>query len=202
MSVMRTRRIALTGKLAVGANAYTTVDDEDFPVLSKHKWKAKPNTSGNIYAIRTTQVNGKTVDIRMHREVMRLKKDDPRDIDHRNHNSLDNRKQNLRICTRKENLANMQRVVVMGHCLNCGQYYERETVRGAKIKLCKPKCKKPKGLLIGSCLMCNKTFLAKYNTKRYCSMKCRFKYNHILRTQGSSTANKCDRDERRKRAVS
>ena len=52
------KRIKLSGKYAIDKYSYAIVDDDDYEWLSKHKWKAKPNTDGNnIYAIRTTKSN-------------------------------------------------------------------------------------------------------------------------------------------------
>jgi hypothetical protein len=45
----------------------------------------------------------------MHREILGLPDDDPRDVDHINHDKLDNRRANLRIATRSQNMGNMRR---------------------------------------------------------------------------------------------
>jgi hypothetical protein len=42
----------------------------------------------------------------MHREILGLKYGDPRQCDHRNHNGLDNQRDNLRICTCAQNQYN------------------------------------------------------------------------------------------------
>lgn len=89
----RVRRIPLTrGKFAI-------VDDEDYDRLSQHKWCAVDRRR-QCYAQR--KEHGKT--IRMHREILQV----PAGLvfDHRNHNGLDNRKCNLRICTPSQNSQN------------------------------------------------------------------------------------------------
>ena len=81
--------ISLTqGKFAI-------VDDEDYKELSKHKWYAMKNGT-RYYALR--KVNGKK--ILMHRVIMTP----PRhlQVDHINHNGLDNRRANLRLCTARQ----------------------------------------------------------------------------------------------------
>ena len=84
---------------------YTLVDDEDFELLSQWSWCFQP--SGNTgYAIRCTKEHKKNITIRMHRQILRLKKGDGIQIDHVNHNGLDNRKGNLRKCRQAQNSQN------------------------------------------------------------------------------------------------
>jgi hypothetical protein len=45
----------------------------------------------------------------MHREILGLALDDPRRVDHRNHDTLDNRRSNLRIATPTQNAANRRK---------------------------------------------------------------------------------------------
>lgn len=81
------------------------VDDDDFEELSKHKWHASKGVNAKsckFYAARHGKsVGGKQSYIRMHRQVM----GNPKGmlVDHRKDNTLDNRKENLRVCTRAEN---------------------------------------------------------------------------------------------------
>jgi hypothetical protein len=51
---------------------------------------------------------GKRTTIRMHRVIMGLLPGDPRQVDHINHNRLDNRETNLRVCTHAENTRHQQ----------------------------------------------------------------------------------------------
>jgi hypothetical protein len=91
------RRIKLTqGKYAI-------VDPEDFERLNKHKWYAT-RCKNTFYAGRCYSIRNKKNYIMMHREVI----DPPAhlDIDHINHNGLDNREANLRPATRAQNSAN------------------------------------------------------------------------------------------------
>lgn len=58
-------------------------------------------------ARRVTTETGDTYISLLHREIMGLERDDPREVDHRDTNqSLDNRKQNLRIVTHLQNSFN------------------------------------------------------------------------------------------------
>lgn len=79
------------------------VDDEDYEYLTQWKWRASP--SGKlIYAIRTIKINGHNKNVLMHRDVIKC----PAGMftDHINRNTLDNRKANLRVCSRLQNNVN------------------------------------------------------------------------------------------------
>ena len=83
---------------------FALIDAEDFPLVSQHTWHAvrRRNT---FYAITDVRKEGKRTDLRMHRLILGLT--DPEICtDHINHNGLDNRRTNLRICTNAENQHN------------------------------------------------------------------------------------------------
>jgi hypothetical protein len=89
-----TKRIKLTyGKFAI-------VDAEDYERLSKYKWCAVEKAR-NWYA-KTLDKDGKRLS--MHRIVAGAPKGLL--VDHINHNGLDNRKPNLRLCTSIQNQQN------------------------------------------------------------------------------------------------
>lgn len=77
-------------------NKVTLVDEEDFTLLSHHKWYAAKRGYG-YYAQRT--VKRKTV--QMHRVVLNAAKGEQ--VDHINRNTLDNRRCNLRIASHSQN---------------------------------------------------------------------------------------------------
>ena len=72
-----------------GRIGYALVDDDDFKSLSSKRWNLKKNG----YAYRGE--SGKT--ILLHREIMGLEKGDERQVDHKNRDRLDCRRNNLRI---------------------------------------------------------------------------------------------------------
>ncbi len=79
------------------------VDTEDYERLNRWSWFAdwNPLLKG-FYAKRTIKIDGKKHSVYMHREIMRAPKGI--EVDHRvPHTTLDNRKQNLRLCTHAEN---------------------------------------------------------------------------------------------------
>jgi hypothetical protein len=87
------RLIPLTqGKFAI-------VDADDYDWLSQYKWYAVKD-SGTFYAGRKSK--GRL--LLMHREILQPPKDAI--CDHINHNGLDNRRSNVRVCTRAQNQHN------------------------------------------------------------------------------------------------
>lgn len=84
------KEIQLTqGKVAL-------VDNEDYEWLNQWKWYAK-KSNNNFYACRKDPMK----EIIMHKLIIKGKM-----IDHRDGNSLNNQKHNLRLCTYSENGAN------------------------------------------------------------------------------------------------
>ena len=80
---------------------FAIVDDADYDWLNQYKWCAC-KCRGNFYAIR------QSTHIYMHRQILGLERGDKRQGDHQNHNTLDNRRDNLRVCTHRENLRNQK----------------------------------------------------------------------------------------------
>lgn len=86
----------------------TIVDDEDYEYLNQWKWTADFDLhTKSYYAIRkqrSTKLNQKQKFIRMHRLIMNAPKG--KVVDHINHDTLDNRKENLRIVSIRQNMQN------------------------------------------------------------------------------------------------
>jgi hypothetical protein len=79
-------------------NKTALVDDKDYKRLKHYNWQAKPDKK-TCYAIRFGGVL-------MHRQIMGLRRGDKRQIDHKNGNGIDNRRENLRISSHIENCQN------------------------------------------------------------------------------------------------
>jgi hypothetical protein len=91
--------------LTMGLSAI--VDDEDYECLTQHKWSVCGG-KGKFYARRHSHFEGKkSIHIAMHTQLMKTPKG--MEVDHINGNSLDNRKDNLRVCTRAENIRNSRK---------------------------------------------------------------------------------------------
>ncbi|WP_173934287.1 AP2 domain-containing protein [Chelativorans sp. Marseille-P2723] len=76
------------------------VDDDHFGTLSARKWFAARDARGLVYA--RTKIDGRAVG--MHRVIMNAPKGIL--VDHKNRNTLDNRRCNLRLATSQQNNAN------------------------------------------------------------------------------------------------
>lgn len=86
----------------------TIIDAEDFEFVSQWKWFA--SRGGNTdYAHRKQRIDGthKQKTISLHRAI--ISAPDGMHVDHINHNGLDNRRENLRLCTPAENRWNSKR---------------------------------------------------------------------------------------------
>lgn len=81
---------------------FALVDTADFDWLMQWKWYAAK--TGSLYAQRATY-NPRRV-VKMHRLIVGLEHGDPRQVDHINHQTLDNRRSNLRICAQFQNARN------------------------------------------------------------------------------------------------
>lgn len=89
-----TAKVKINGK----RGGFALVDDEDFEKLNKWKWHK------NIRGYVVGYVNRKK--IFLHRFIVEVPKG--LFIDHINHDPLDNRKENLRICTGRQNSYNQK----------------------------------------------------------------------------------------------
>jgi len=99
---MMTKEIELTqGKVAL-------VDDEDYEMLMEYKWYARIAAHTYYAATKIPFANiHSRRNMRMHRLIMDAT--NGTDVDHINHDGIDNRKANLRICTRSQNQSNRRK---------------------------------------------------------------------------------------------
>lgn len=116
-------------RIALTKGFVTIVDDRDFPWLSKHRWKALVTRSGLVYACRTRMLSGRWPSgcrrsevVLMHRVIIGATTG--QQVDHKNTDTLDNRRKNLRIATVTQNLANSRKT--RGRSRFKGVYWNRE----------------------------------------------------------------------------
>lgn len=81
----------------------TIVDDNTYAWLSQYKWCAHKDAN-RFYAVRKGALSMGIPFVRMHRVVIGAKKGE--EVDHINGDGLDNRRENLRIVTKRENQQN------------------------------------------------------------------------------------------------
>ena len=95
-------------KIKLEEREWTIVEQEDYYRLSKYNWHLNDNGATKIYAARSIRIGpGKLKTVRMHREIM----DFPEGmlVDHKNGDTLDNRRSNLRLATHAQNARNSRK---------------------------------------------------------------------------------------------
>ena len=95
----------MTKEIMLPSGHVTIVSDEDYDMLSKHKWYAS-NGKGKYYVSSNTKIEGFRRHILMHRLIMGILDNPDIQVDHINGDTLDNRRENLRICNRAQNSQN------------------------------------------------------------------------------------------------
>jgi hypothetical protein len=86
---------------------FAKVDDEDYEELMKYRWSARYDKKAKcFYAFRSCK--GSRTALSMHRVIAEA----PRDmqVDHINHDTLDNRRSNLRLCSPSQNHGNQRKL--------------------------------------------------------------------------------------------
>lgn len=95
----------LVKQIPLTQNQFALVDAEDYEYLMQWKWYALFKPNGNcFYAVRNSEtLNGRRKMIKMHRLIMNNPKIN---VDHIDHNTLNNCRSNLRVATHSQNMAN------------------------------------------------------------------------------------------------
>lgn len=88
--------VYMSGKMLNGDEFF--IDNDDYDKIKKYRWGV--HKSGYVTA------NTEFGSVKMHRLIIGAKKGEI--VDHINHNKLDNRKENLRICTSQQNAMNRE----------------------------------------------------------------------------------------------
>jgi hypothetical protein len=91
--------------IALSKGKFAKVDDEDYEWLSQWRWYANEQCPGRFYAERCYMGDdGRKVHPKMHRVIMGAPSNAL--VDHRDGDSLNNQRYNLRVCTKSQNLCN------------------------------------------------------------------------------------------------
>jgi hypothetical protein len=122
---MTKRQIRIEGDIAyvpLTQGYEAVIDAADVPLVEGYSWKAVVG-SRRVYA--ATQVGGRKnkTDIRMHRLIMEAPTGV--DVDHIDHNGINNRRKNMRLCTRSENLQNQRKRLDNTSGFKGVNYYKR-----------------------------------------------------------------------------
>ena len=114
------------------------VDDEDFERVSQFNWFSFTATSGQCRVARQFWSNGISKTVGIHRFIMNAKDGDI--VDHKNGDTLDNRKENLRITDKTGNNQNRKihknnKCGYKGVCWDRGKWTAHIAVSGKNITL-------------------------------------------------------------------
>ena len=96
-------------KIPLTQNQYAIIDAKDYQWINQWKWSATWNSHTNSYYAKRNSSRrspGKRHTIAMHREILGLKHGNKLQVDHIDHNTLDNRRKNLRTVTNRGNQNN------------------------------------------------------------------------------------------------
>lgn len=126
---------------------FAIVDDDDFEKISNYNWSANV-TKYTIYSY--SRINNKNVS--MHRFIMNCNNKSMQ-IDHINSNGIDNRKENLRICTSLENNQNKR------------PYYSKSKYKGVTIQALKRNDKLYEYIKARIIVNKKQIYLGQYNTE-------------------------------------
>lgn len=117
------------------------IDKEDYNIIKDYTWHIENSRAGLQYAQASTNGKLPIKTVRIHRLLINTI-NNTEQVDHINHNGLDNRKANLRVCNNRNNNCNknFQRNPKSGHTgirynEKVGSYYVRIMVNKKEISL-------------------------------------------------------------------
>lgn len=92
------------GKMALEHGKSALFDDEDAGLIAQYRWHAAKGPGGHwyVHACRDGRL------VVMHRLISHAPPD--QEVDHRNGDGLDNRRENLRICIHQQNICNRRKL--------------------------------------------------------------------------------------------
>ena len=114
----------MTCIISLSRGLETLVDDVDFEEYGRFSWHAHPNLGG-FYARRCIRSKRLTANLSLHRLIAGAKAGQV--VDHINRNTLDNRRENLRIVTSSQNALN--RIINKGRQGFKGAHWDQRSWR-------------------------------------------------------------------------
>jgi hypothetical protein len=96
--------MGVTKQIPLTRGLVALVDDDDFVKFGHFKWYADVNTRGEFTAARAVGRRGAQKKIKLHNVI--LPPGPNEEVDHKDHDRLNDTKANLRICTRTQNVCN------------------------------------------------------------------------------------------------
>jgi cytochrome c biogenesis protein ResB len=121
-------------QIPLSRGKFAIVDDEDYPELSKYRWRC----TNNGYAARNIPEKNRSKRgcVLMHRQIAKAMENQM--VDHSNHDTVDNRRANLRICDDSQNNWNTRvsknnKLSVKGVCIYRGSYRATLVCRGKRV---------------------------------------------------------------------
>jgi len=122
-------------KIKLTQDQWALVSKKDYKRLNKYRWCAYWNKNiKSYYAARGVKLpNGKWILVQMSRDILGLRKGDKRQADHIDHDTLDNRRCNIRIVTNSQNQHNRRNV--KGYYKYGNKYEAKIMVNGKHIHL-------------------------------------------------------------------
>lgn len=100
-------------KIELTKGFFALVDDEDIELVANYSWRVIP-TRNTMYAKAYVRGSGRKnpQQVFMHRLIMNAPKGI--EVDHINGNGLDNRKENMRLCSHAQNIQNQRNTSCRG----------------------------------------------------------------------------------------
>lgn len=93
-------------EIPIGGSKFTIIDKDDLEFVMRHKWHPQI-TNGITYAYSRPNFSRKET-LALHRYIVGCPKGMV--VDHKNGDTLDNRRDNLRVCTQKQNTRNRRKI--------------------------------------------------------------------------------------------
>jgi hypothetical protein len=114
-------------RIFLGEGRFTLVDPPDYYRFNNFQWCAKEN-GPRIYAVRLiADSRNRTKILSLHREIM-----NPPEgllVDHKNRNTLDNRRENLRLATHSQNQCNKSKTSKKTSSRFIGVFFEKSSAK-------------------------------------------------------------------------